>query len=441
MAINRHNCGAGLGRETFRDKMTFRGGRPIPPQVDVLLSGAINVKHPSYCSQFLRPLLCFCIIYADAQFWSPIIMQAYFVRSKSSLHVWRKSTAVLLLSWHLDRHIIDESTIKPAAPSTSHTELNSPRSRCRICPNAHFEHMQSHLLLRRSSLAPATMNIGTTIKSSRTMPSPTSQISVSKVKATDITAHVASDPSLCVDLTTTFRQDSLLISKRRQAAPVNVDPPAEDSSPKIKQEEEEEPSTKTFPRATNKLTSIANDKKKSVSFASTSRMKIIKPINPDTTHHIWFTKEEHQMMQNQLSEDVRKTRKITKQLRRSTSREESFKLEKELRSIPTRGLEHFKSTSTYKKIIQEQRAVIDGVLNAQDEYWRRDEEVSQASSIDQASKTTEELILAQTSCTLSLSSRERAFEDALQDEAVALEIYKHMLHNGKKKQKVPAREL
>ena len=138
-------------------------------------------------------------------------------------------------------------------------------------------------------------------------------------------------------------------------------------------------------------------------------------------------------MQNQLSEDVRKTRKITKHLQRSTSREESSKLEEELRSIPTRGIEQFKSTSTYKKMVQEQRDVIDGVLNAQEEYWRRDEEVSQSSSIDQASKTTEELKLAHTSCALSLASRERAFENALQDEAVALEIYRYMLHNGKKK--------
>ena len=277
------------------------------------------------------------------------------------------------------------------------------------------------------------MKKATINKSRPTMPLQTSQRSVSKVKATDITAHVASDPSLCVDLTTTFRQDSLLISKRRQAAPVNVDPPAEDSSPKIKQEEQQEPSTKTFPRATNNLTSIANGKKKSVSFASTSRVKMIEPINPDIMHHIWFTKEEHQMMQNQLSEDVRKTRKITKQLRRSTSREESSKLQEQLRKIPTRGIEQFKSTSTYKKMIQEQRAVIAGVLNGQDEYWRRDDEVSQSSSIGRVSKNAEELILARTSSALSLASRERAFEIALQDEAEALEIYKHMLHDGKKK--------
>ena len=281
------------------------------------------------------------------------------------------------------------------------------------------------------------MNKASINKSRPTTPLQTSQRSVSKVKATDITTHVASDPSLCVDLTTTFRQDSLLISKRRQTAPVNVDPPADDSSPKIKQEEEEEeekePPTEKSPQGTKKLASIANDKKKSVSFASTSRVRIIEPINPDTMHHIWFTKEEQQMMQIQLSEDVRMTRKITKQLRRSTSREESFKLEEDLLRIPTRGIEQFKSTSTHKKMVQEQRAVIDGVLNAQDEYWRRDEEDSHSSSIDLVSKMTGELILAHTSCTLSLASRERAFEDALQDEAVALEIYRNMLQNGKKK--------
>ena len=86
------------------------------------------------------------------------------------------------------------------------------------------------------------MNKATINKSRRTMPLQTSQRSVSKVKATDITAHVASDPSLCVDLTSTFRQDSLLIAKRRQqTVPLNVrvDPPAEDSSP-FNQEEEEE---------------------------------------------------------------------------------------------------------------------------------------------------------------------------------------------------------
>ena len=284
------------------------------------------------------------------------------------------------------------------------------------------------------------MNKASINKSRPTMPLQTSQRSVSKVKATEITAHVASDPSLCVDLTTTFRQDSLLISKRRQKAPVNVDPPADDSSPKIQQEEEEEeeeeekePPTEKSPQGTKKLASIANDKKKSVSFASTSRVRIIEPINPDTMHHIWFTKEEQQMIQIQLSEDVRMTRKITKQLRRSTSSEESFKLEEDLRRIPTRGIEQFKSTSTHKKMVQEQRAVIDGVLNAQDEYWRRDEEVSHSSSIDLVGKMTGELILAHTSCTLSLASRERAFEDALQDEAVALEIYRNMLQNGKKK--------
>ena len=283
------------------------------------------------------------------------------------------------------------------------------------------------------------MNKATINKSRPTTPLQTSQRSVSKVKATDITTHVASDPSLCVDLTTTFRQDSLLISKRRQTAPVNVDPPADGSSPKIKQEEEEEeeeekePPTEKSPRGTKKLASIANDKKKSVSFASTSRVRIIEPINPDTMHHIWFTKEEQQMIQIQLSEDVRMTRKITKHLRRSTSREESFKLEEDLLRIPTRGIEQFKSTSTHKKMVQEQRAVIDGVLNAQDEYWRRDEEDSHSSSIDLVGKMTGELILAHTSCTLSLASRERAFEDALQDEAVALEIYRNMLQNGKKK--------
>lgn len=143
-------------------------------------------------------------------------------------------------------------------------------------------------------------------------------------------------------------------------------------------------------------------------------------------------------MQNQLSEDIRKTRKITKQLRKSISREESSRLKQELKSIPTRGIEQFKSTSTYKKMIQEQRAVIAGVLNAQDEYWRREEEVSQSSSIGQASKKTEELILAHASSALSLVSRERAFEDALQDEAAALEIYSYkyntcMLHTGEKR--------
>ena len=285
------------------------------------------------------------------------------------------------------------------------------------------------------------MNKATTNKSKPTMPSQTSQKSESKAKATDITVHVTSDSSLCVDLTSTFRHDSLLIAKRRQqTVPVNVrvDPPADDSSPfnqeeEEKEEEEEEPSTKESPHGTNKLTSIAKGKKKSVSFASTIRVRIIEPINPDTTHHTWFTKEEQQTMQIQLSEDVRMTRKITKQLRRSTSSEESFKLEEDLRRIPTRGIEQFKSTSTHKKMVQEQRAVIDGVLNAQDEYWRRDEEVSHSSSIDLVGKMTGELILAHTSCTLSLASRERAFEDALQDEAVALEIYKNMLHNGKKK--------
>ena len=265
------------------------------------------------------------------------------------------------------------------------------------------------------------------------MSSQIAQRSTSKVKATDITAHVASDSSLCVDLTTTLRRDSLLITKRQHTTP------AVDSSPMIKQEdkeeeEEEEPPNKTSSQTTKKLASIAKGKKKkkkkkSVSFASTLRLKIIEPINPDTCamHHIWFTNEEHERMKHELKEDIRKTRKIAKQLRRSTSREESFKLEEELRSISTRGIEQFKSTSTYKKMVQEQRAVIDGVLNAQEEYWRQQqqqqEEVSQSSSIDQASKRIEELILAHTSCALSLASRERAFEDALQDEAVASEIY------------------
>ena len=273
------------------------------------------------------------------------------------------------------------------------------------------------------------MNEATINKSRPTMSSQTAQRSTSKVKATDITAHVPSDSSLCVDgvdLTTTFRRDSLLIAKRQHTAP------AEDSSPKIKQEdkeEEEEPPNKTSSQTTKKLAPIAKGKKKkkkkSVSFASTLRLKIIEPINPDTCdmHHIWFTNEEHERMKHELKEDIRKTRNITKQLRRSTSREESFKLEEELRSISTRGIEQFKSTSTYKKMVQEQRAVIDGVLNAQEEYRRQEEEVSQSSSIDQASKRIEELILAHTSCALSLASRERAFEDALQNEAVASKIY------------------
>ena len=191
-----------------------------------------------------------------------------------------------------------------------------------------------------------------------------------------------------------------------------------------------------MPQETKELAPTDNKRrKKSISFAPTSRVKIIEPINPKTKHHIWYTKEDQEIMKNQLSDDVRKTRATTKQLRRSTStsREDYSKLHEELKNIPERGIEQFKSTSIYKKMIQEQRAVIAGVLNAQDEYWRRDDEVSQSSSIGRVSKNAEELILARTSSALSLASRERAFEIALQDEAEALEIYKHMLHDGKKK--------